>query len=206
MQLSIKHKFAFLCMPKCASTSIEYVLRDYCDVDIHNPPALKHININTYNQYVKSLYTNKLNFKKKIETFCLMRNPIDWVFSWYRYRSREALSNPSHPMHDRYTGKLSFEEFVNEMIKPNPARYARIGNQSNFFSIKGKKAVDRVFKLEEMNKVEKYLSSKLKIEIAIPKKNVSPKNNMQKVISVEVLSLLESHFEEDFRNYNLNTA
>lgn len=44
------------------------------------------------------------------------------VFSWCRYLSCEALSNPNHINHHKYTGIISFEDFVLDHLKDSNHR------------------------------------------------------------------------------------
>ena len=44
--------------------------------------------------------------------FAFVRNPYTWMQSWYRYRQRDELKDPEHQFNDRYTGNMSFNEFV----------------------------------------------------------------------------------------------
>ncbi len=51
MRVSIKYGFTFLCMPKCASTSIEKVLTPYSELIMKNNSILKsHLQIQYSNQ------------------------------------------------------------------------------------------------------------------------------------------------------------
>ena len=57
------------------------------------------------------------------ELVCVIREPVDWVASWWRYRSRpEAADNPG------YTGEMSFEEFADRVVN----RKIKIGNLKRF--------------------------------------------------------------------------
>ena len=55
MIISLKRKFAFLCMPKCASTSTENALRRLADIRIGGLPGMKHLNYRGYEKYVVPL-------------------------------------------------------------------------------------------------------------------------------------------------------
>ena len=48
----------------------------------------------------------------------VMREPIDWLGSWYRYRTRDARKDPAHRNSANYTGNVRFEEFVRAVILP----------------------------------------------------------------------------------------
>ena len=97
-----------------------------------------------------SVFLNYIQSKipeTKVESFCVMRNPTDWVFSWFRFRQRDALKNPNHPGASNYTGDISFDEFVAAYLqKENKPDFANITTQRNFFLMAdGSIGVDRVF-------------------------------------------------------------
>ena len=61
MRVSIKYNFTFLCMPKCASTSIEKVLLPHCQLitDENALIAVKHTNAKKYNKFIRPFLGNK---------------------------------------------------------------------------------------------------------------------------------------------------
>ncbi|MFT5112949.1 MAG: hypothetical protein ACI8P9_002277 [Parasphingorhabdus sp.] len=192
MQISTRHGLAFLCMPKCASSSIEIAIRKFCNINISGPPELKHINAQVY--YVSILSTHKkLMPAVNLESMCLMRNPMDWIESWYRYRSRDELKDPKHQFHKNYTGKISFQEFVKEYITDgNRKPFARLSKQCNFITLRnGQIGLDHIMTLDRMDQVTNFLSEKFSQNIEIPRINVSPK----------LAGTLDSKTEEDLRQY-----
>ncbi|BAF72677.1 sulfotransferase family 2 domain-containing protein [Sulfurovum sp. NBC37-1] len=199
MQLSTKYGFAFLCMPKCASTSIEKTISKYCSINYHKNPLLKHMNARDYHSYVAAFHQKVLP-GKKIETFCLVRDPVDWVHSWYRFRMRDPLKNPRHPNHANYTGNITFQEFVTEMIEGSDSRYVRIGTQKDFLMLdNGKIGINNIFPMERMDLVKSFLEDKIGKKIEIPIKNVAQKIDMN--LSAELTGKLELFLKEDIELY-----
>ena len=175
MKLSVTHNFAFLCNPKCGSTSIEKAIAKHCRVSFGGHPTLKHINAKTYHKHIFPML-KKAGMADRIETFCIMREPVERVFSWYRYQMRPLLKDPSHPNHSKYTGNISFEQFVlGFLADKKPAYSAKIGHQADFITLAdGSVGVDKIFRLSDMAGVEKYLTEKVGKEVKIPHRNVSP--------------------------------
>jgi hypothetical protein len=142
-----------------------------------------------------------------IESFCIMRDPIDWVYSWYKFRSRNELkdyaNNPSL-MHrtKMYCGDISFEEFVRYLLqdKEKP-KFAKIGTQGRYILLdSGQLGVDMVFKYENgMDPVANYLSEKIGEEVTIPRFNVSPERHV--TFSDELRLQLEEKFCNDYQLY-----
>ncbi|MES2657367.1 MAG: sulfotransferase family 2 domain-containing protein [Verrucomicrobiota bacterium] len=176
MRISAKHKFAFLCNPKCGSTSIEKAINPFCESGLGGNPNLKHINAVTFKRHIRPLL-RRAGLLNSIETFCIIREPVERVYSWYRYQSRPLLSNPSHQNHHKYTGGISFEEFVEGYIAKVRPPFAKISNQADFMTLgKGQLGVDHVFRLDRMDQVQEFLSKKIGKPIVIPHRNISPES------------------------------
>jgi hypothetical protein len=92
MIVSQTHGFVFICLPKCASTSTEAILRPYADIMTGGRPDYKHMTYRKYERFLKPLMRSKLKNKSELpEVVCLFREPVDWLHSWYRYRQRNSL-------------------------------------------------------------------------------------------------------------------
>jgi hypothetical protein len=179
MKISTKHGFAFLCMPKCASTSVETAIRKYCNVHFWGYPALKHIDAKDFHKYILAFHRKALP-KVSIETFCIMREPIEWLHSWYKYRSRDELKEAAHPFRRNYTGDISFNQFVDSCLAGDDApSYAKVGSQAEFVRLEdGTIGVDRIFRLERMEQVSEYLTEKVGEEITFSHRNQSPPRSL----------------------------
>jgi Sulfotransferase family len=210
MQLSTRHRFAFLCIPKCGSTSVEKAIAPHCKTTLSGHPSLKHVNARKYHRHILPLL-HKVEAEGHIETFCIMREPIERIYSWYHYQSRQALSKPGHPGHSRYTGDVTFETFVGNYLSDDRPDYAAIGTQYGFISLPdGSIGVDRLFRLDQMEAVAAYLSQKIGQEIDIPFRNKSPGNresaertDKEKAMELPpaLLARLQEHLAEDYRIY-----
>lgn len=180
MHMSTKDGFAFLCMPKAGSTSIEGILKKICNVNFSDHWALKHINARDFTKYILTLHEKMLP-SVKIESFCIMRNPFEWMESWYRYRSRDEIKSSKHTFHKNYAGNISYDEFIaaylSKGVRPN---YANFGTQHNFMILdNGAIGVDYIFSLDRLDLVEEFLARKTGKDIKIPVCNVSPKKSVE---------------------------
>ncbi len=182
MKISTKYGFAFLCNPKCASSSIEHALDNYSNVRMSRYPIdseLKHINARDYCEFVLPLL-KKIKPQISIDAFCIIREPLDWFRSWYKFRTRDALKNPAHKLHKNYTGKISFNEFVEAHISKGDrlsfATFKEGAEQFNFMKLtENTVGVNYIFPMDNMAKVSQFLSFKIGEKVNIPKRYVSPK-------------------------------
>ena len=157
MRVSIKHNFTFICMPKCASTSIEKALLPHCQLVTRDGEGIKHTSAARYNKYIRPFLNNK-----DIETVCIMREPISWLHSWYRYRSREAIADPEHKRHSHYCGHITFQQWVEAYLSEIRPEYAKLGSQKNYITDKdGEVCVNRIFKYEDLSMIQNYFKEKI---------------------------------------------
>lgn len=200
MIISIKYQLAFLCMPKCASTSIEAVLQKHASVVFKGSPKLKHINVRGYNSLKPIIYS--LQPSLKVESFCLMREPIQWLESWYRYRGRKELAEPNHKNHKNYTGRITFNEFVTEYLKDeNRKPYACFGTQFDFIrDVHGNMGVDRLYSMDNIPALVDFLSERMQSKVEISLRNVSPK--IESTLNDNLRKSLYDKFHDDYLIFN----
>jgi hypothetical protein len=194
MLISTKKKFVFLSNYKCASTSIESVLKEHCEL-ILDGHKFKHLPIDKFNKYIKPLLET-MGFYD-FETYCIVRNPIDYVFSWYRYRQRDELKKSESI---KYTGDITFDQFVKESCSEYPPLTRPREYQHIFVGFKnGKFKVDNVYTLDNIKLFSKSIYDRYNIDINIPNKNVSPKRNFS--LSDESWVLFKETFKNDIQMY-----
>lgn len=201
MQLSIKHKFAFLCIPKCGSTTVERAIRAHCKTSLGGHPSLKHINAHRFQKLIRPLL-RVADPRGEIETFCIMREPLDRLKSWFAYRSRLGIRNPS-----RSTGAMDFAEFVEAHMDPERSHAIAIGSQSKFIRLhNGRIGVDHIFRLDQMDTVAGYLSDKLGQPVDLKVANRSADKAARKSDEFDLpddlrIRLME-HLADDYRIFN----
>ena len=204
MQISTRFGFAFLCTPKCASTSISSAIDEFCNIHFKGHNKLKHINARTYTERVLPLHKH-LFPSLTIESFCMIREPLEWMQSWYRYRSRVALKKPKHPNHNNYTGNISYDEFIESYLTPGrrpPS--ARIQTQYDFMKLDtGDIGVDYIIPMERMDLMIDFLFEKTGQRITLPRKNVSPQKKRRLTLNKKLEERLRSYLANDIALYNL---
>ena len=194
MRVSIRYGFTFLCMPKCASTSIERALRPYCELVTQggNVPGtrLKHTNLRNYKKFLEPFINTIAS--EPLETVCLMREPIDWLHSWYRYRKRDEIADTP-----RSTRGISFDQFCEAYME---GKVKGLGSQYRFITTEdGEIGVDKIFRYEELDKLKQYFEEKIGKEIEFPVMNVSPKE--ERLLSPEVEAKLKEFLKKEYEIY-----
>ncbi len=190
MLVFYKERLTLLSVPKTGSTAYQMALRNRADIVVSGPPELKHAPVRRYDRFFQNMF-QKL-FDAEMEIMAVVREPIDWLGSWYRYRRRASLSgSPTSTEH------LSFEEFVCAYMNSNRPAFADVGSQSRFFLTRSNGAgATHVFKYEHQDKILAFLESRLDTKISLKRENVSPK--MPLSLSSETEGRFRTKFQDDF--------
>jgi hypothetical protein len=201
MLVSLTKGFVFLQMPKCASMAIEQALREHCQLAATGHPGLRHTSYRKYEKHILP-YLRRAT-ERRLETICLMREPIAWLRSWWVYRSREDLRNEHSPNSHHSTFGISFEEFVVAYLSNDPPPFARVGQQSSFVAdADGQVAVDRIFAYEDQPRFVRYMSRKLGEDFQLDRVNRSPSAKSADLqLTKRTLRRLEQAFETDLKLY-----
>jgi hypothetical protein len=190
--------FVFLATPKTASTSIEHAFRPHADVFMKNHP-FKHTRYAHFQRFLQPWLNSEGFPRGSYEVVCVVREPIDWLASWWRYRSREELADPSRGNHPNYAGHLSFEQFVRAYMDGED-QFAQVGRQAKFVRPRGGQAgVDRIFRYDRLNLLVAYLCEKVGGEVKIGTSNVSPKRSAY--LSEECERELREFLAPEYRIY-----
>ncbi|NVK06748.1 MAG: gamma-glutamyl kinase, partial [Marivivens sp.] len=82
-------KLVFLAVPKTGTTAIEGALAPRAQAVFRDPPILKHTPYYRYKRFVLPMLEKA--GAEGLQTVAVVRHPIDWLSSWYRYRNRDDL-------------------------------------------------------------------------------------------------------------------
>jgi hypothetical protein len=187
----------FLAQTKCASTSIEHALERFAQVLLQNEPRMKHMSVREFSEAAAPLLDRFGYPRQAYEIVCLIREPIEWLHSWWRYRARPELADPAHPRHANYAGQVSFDGFAEAYLEGGHA-FAEVGRQADFLiDGMGNVGVDRLFRYEDLDLVLEYLQIKLGEKLPeLDRLNVSPPNPL--VLSDTGRRALEEFFRAEY--------
>ncbi len=185
-----KEKLVFLAVPKTGTTAIEGALAPRADAVFRDPPILKHTPYYRYKRWVLPMLEKA--GAQDFETVAVVRHPIDWLSSWYRYRHRDELVGSKNS-----TRSMSFDEFVVEYCEEDPAPFANVGSQAKFLAANNRPTkCDYVFRYEAQPKLVEFLETRLNTKLALKQLNVSP--TLEVTLLPEVEALLRDRKEADF--------
>jgi hypothetical protein len=104
--ISLRHRFVFVATLKTASSTIEHVLRPYCEIAVEEARFDKHLSFAGIEQRFPWIY----GFvpREEFRIFAVMREPCSFLVSLYNaHRAKSFAVN-----REIYTGDLSFPEFL----------------------------------------------------------------------------------------------
>jgi hypothetical protein len=189
-------KFAFLSNPKAASTTIETWLgRTPGMACFHGDSKFKHT---TFQGFVKLMqaYGEPVD---DYEVMCIVRHPLDKARSWFRYRSRQTLSN--NP--DRYLGDRTFTEYVQQILHEheNGRRDFRFLNLRFVCDEHAAVRVGRIFPYHRIDAAFEYLRRRLDLPGPVPAEalNVSPE--VDTMLSPELTQAFSRVFADEIQWY-----
>jgi hypothetical protein len=161
-----EQRLAFLATPKTGSTAVAAALESLAAVSVQRPPLLKHTTVHRYRRFIGP-YLEAAS-KDSFTLVALMREPRDWLGSWYRFRQRED-TDPG-----KSTAGISFDDFVRAWCRDPRPDFADVGSQGKFLRPRQGVGVDRLFRYEEIGTFVHFLEDRLGCEIILPRLNVSP--------------------------------
>ncbi|WFE73522.1 hypothetical protein [Roseinatronobacter sp. S2] len=189
-----KQNLVLFATPKTASTSLEAALAPMADIVLQGDPRIKHC---TFHRYKWRFEKFLMIFKKSPpETVALIREPEDWLNSWFRFRHGSWLHDTP-----RSTQGKSFDDFVDGYLSdPKPA-FAAVGSQAAFLTHPMQDdQVQTLFRYDAMPEFLTWLEARLGCSLDLPQKNVSPK--MDATLSAQMRVRLRNGCARDYALYD----
>ncbi|MES0861434.1 sulfotransferase family 2 domain-containing protein [Ruegeria sp. SCPT10] len=194
MLVFYKERLAFLSVPKTGSTAYHTALGSRADLVITGPPELKHAPVRRFDRFFQNMYRKM--YDTEMEIMAVVREPIDWLGSWYRFRGRDDRIGHPHSTRD-----LSFDEFVHAYMQNPRPEFADVGSQSQFFRPRNNGVgASYVFKYEHQDKILNFLQDRLQMDITLPLENVSPARNM--TLTSETEAMFRKKHAEEFATHD----
>lgn len=174
-----KERLAFLSVPKTGTTAYEEVLRDRADLVISEPPQLKHAPVYRYNRFIRPMFLRVCDVE--LDVMAVMREPVSWLGSWWRYRQRPFMDGKPNATHG-----ISFDEFVLAYMKGKKPGFADVGSQANFLERQPNgTGVTHLFRYEDQARLQEFLGTRLGVTLDLPRRNVSPEMSVDLSPGVE---------------------
>lgn len=173
MLVFYKERLVLLAVPKTGTTALLTALRARADIVVADPPELKHAPLYRYNRFFRPMFEKVCN--AEMATIAVMREPVSWLGSWYRYRRRPFMKGKANATHD-----VSFDEFVQAYVRGNQPGFANVGNQAKFLEPRPNgTSVTYMFRYEEPERLAEFLTARLGAMPDLKRENVSPEMDLE---------------------------
>lgn len=194
MLVFAREKLVILSVPKTGTTALQSALSDRADIVVRDPPELKHAPLYRYDRFFRPMFEKVCN--ARMETVAVMRAPVDWLGSWYRYRRRPFMSGKPNS-----TEGVSFDEFILAYCAGDRAAYADVGSQERFLRPRPDgEPVTHLFRYEEPDRLADFLEDRIGMRPETKRENVSPVMDLS--LSAETEDRLRRRWSADFDLYD----
>ncbi|SHG30357.1 gamma-glutamyl kinase [Cognatishimia maritima] len=189
-----KEKLVILAVPKTGTTALAQALGPRADIVINDPPELKHAPVFRYNRFFRPMFEKACGVDS-MDIMAVMRDPVDWLGSWYRYRRRPFTKGTPASTHD-----VSFDDFVTEYCKEERRAFANVGSQAKFLEPRPNGTrVTHLFRYEDQDAILSFLDERLSDVPELTRANASPQ--MDLTLSPDVRALLQKTHAAEFALY-----
>jgi hypothetical protein len=190
MLVFAKQKLVLLSVPKTGSTAYETALAPLASMVISAPPELKHAPVFRYNRFIRPMIARFLG--EEVDVVAVMREPVSWLGSWFRYRQRAALAEDANS-----TRGMSFDDFITAYCTGQPPGFAMVGSQAKFLEPqRNGTRVTHLFRYEDQVGFRSFLEDRLGTTIETAVENTSPE--MPLTLSKRVEGRLRRKHADDF--------
>lgn len=197
MLIGVKKRFVFIANSKTASTSIEAMLTPFAEINRIGSPKRKHISWQQCREEYGFVFDNPLYAPETFFRFGVIREPAEWIRSWYNYRFTQGASVAA-----RFKNERSFEEFwaSDDWVK-------RKSQQSKFIDADGISRFDLIIPLERLSEALPLVQGTLDIPASpLPRENKSKFSLSRKDIHHELIAEINDYYAADYALWETSKA
>ncbi len=185
-----KARLVMLAVPKTGTSAYERALAPLAGMVVSDPPELKHAPVFRYNRFFRPMFERVGG--AELELLAVVREPVDWLGSWYRYRQRAFLDGKPTS-----TKGISFDAFCEAYTRGDRPDFAEVGSQAKFVEPRPNGvSVKHLYKYENQSGLLAFLEDRLQTPVDLPRENVSPRRDLS--LSVETEAKLRRKCAADF--------
>lgn len=175
MLIGVGKKFVFVANTKTASTSIEYALMPHTDLICSGTPQRKHLSLHRALGSYPFLFKQPGHDPATYFKFGVMRDPIEWIGSWFRYRKGNEVES-------ELPANITFEEFWAakdwNIQRADGSKYLQ---RDMFCGPDGTVLADVIIPYHRLGEVFGEICDMLDISCPLPRHNVSQLDRMEEL-------------------------
>lgn len=185
-----KARLVLLAVPKTGTQAWEEALLPHASMAVLDPPELKHAPVYRYNRFFRPMFEKMGG--GDLELAAVIREPVSWLGSWYRYRQRGDLAGRPES-----TRGIGFDDFVTAWCSDGPPGFANVGRPSKFVEPRPNGTrVTHFFRYENQERLRDFLEDRLGVALNVPRRNVSPSAPLE--LSAETRDMLHRVRKAEF--------
>lgn len=192
MLISTSKRFIFVANTKTASTAIEHVLAPHAEHQLGGTPKQKHLPLSAVESTMPQVFSAPANTLDWFFTFGVMRDPIDWIVSWYRYRRGNKVQSP-------IPADMSFDAFWQRCDWNIRRKTGQKFLQSPMFlGPDGACLADVIIPYDQMATCAAPIFAALGTPGTVPRKNVSLVRDPGEPLSPALRDEMRAYYAEDY--------
>ncbi|MFA3920784.1 hypothetical protein [Ruegeria hyattellae] len=167
MLIGIDKRFVFAASTKTASTSLEQVLKPHADIFRSGSAQRKHIGLPEIFPTYDFLFSQPGYGPDSFFKFGVMRDPFDWINSWYRYRLGNKVESP-------LPEGMSFADFWAlkdwNILRGDGRKHLQ---RDMFLGSDGQLMADVIIPYDRLDDMFRDICAELEMPAGLPRANVS---------------------------------
>lgn len=195
MLIGVEKRFVFIANSKTASTSIERALIAEAEIHRGGPDRRKHVFLRQAVRQYDFLFGRKKYAPETFFKFGVMRDPVDWVQSWYRYRLGNKVNNP-------LPEGTTFEEFWRKRVNRSKKKNQKTLQRDYFTRLNGELLADYIIPYHELADHFNLLAAEMGVATKLPKVNVSKLKNLDQELPEALVEEIRDYYSEDYELFN----
>lgn len=175
-------------MPRTGSTALQMALSRRSDIALRHPAKIKHMNVKTFERVIAPELPNG---GRSYQRVAILRDPLDRLHSWYKYRKRPELIG-----NIKSTAHLTFDQFLDGVLSPRQPPWGDIGDQYGFVTnAQEEMGVHHLFCVERPAIYQRFLRAHLGPS-TFERLNVSPPEKLE--ASRKMINRLKVEREKEY--------
>lgn len=192
MLIGVRKRFVFVANSKTASTAIEQALINHAEIHRGGAPQRKHIAMAEALKEYHFLFGQPRFAPDSFFRFGVLRDPVDWITSWFRYRRGNKVDRP-------LPREMSFAEFWR---RGDWNRFRADGSPRlqgrAFTDADGRPIVDCILPHEALDRMFPQICQGLGLDVQLRPRNVSEIPPESEGVPPELMDEVRAFYAADY--------
>jgi hypothetical protein len=200
MLIGVEKRFIFVANTKSASTTIQHALMEHAEIHRGGSPERKHIPLAEIYGTYDFLFGQPGHAPDSYFAFGVMREPIDWILSWFRYR--KGLKNPGALPEDMAFARF-WERSDWNITRPDGRRHLQ---RQKFCDSGDRVLADVIIPYHDLEAGFARICNALGLPDRLPRKNVSRIREIGEPIPPALEAEMRAFYAPDYELFESLTS